>query len=71
MSKDYSTSDLYDMFVAPGVSYDDVAGMSGAEMERQIAEMRRDNPDDVPMTDDQIAQEVHRFAIFEANVPRR
>ena len=55
-------SELYDRFVAPGVTYLDVSQMGIVTIERQIAEMRQDEPDNIPLSDTEIAQRIIWYA---------
>jgi len=58
-------SDLYDMFVAPGTTYHEVASMGGAEIKRQIDEMRKDEPDNIKMESHTIARRIVNYAVKE------
>jgi hypothetical protein len=56
------TGALFDQFVAPGVTYSEVAVMSLAMATRHIHDMRVSNPDDLPFYDEDIARVVIAYA---------
>ena len=67
----HNSSELYDLFVAPGITYEEVADMSNETIRQQVHELRQDDPDDdIDLTDEEIADAVRRHAIFEAYVPK-
>ena len=53
---------LFDLFVAPGITTTDIAQMDVNTVTQHVAEMRRDEPDDIPMTDWEIAQAILDYA---------
>ncbi len=51
-------SELFDRFVEKSVTAAEIAAMDVAVLTRQIAEMRADEPDDIDMTDAEIAKAI-------------
>jgi hypothetical protein len=62
MKTQISTDDLYDLFVAAGVTYEEIEAMDPETITRQVAELRSENPDDLDLTNDDIAQMIVRYA---------
>ena len=58
---------LFDLFVAPGVTYQEIADTPSETLERQVGELREPGVAE-GMSDAEIAEEIRRFAIFEAYV---
>ena len=57
-----SKNELFDRFTAHGTTTAEVAAMGLETVTRQIGEMRRDEPDDLPLTDAEIARAVLDYA---------
>ena len=55
-------SELYDLFVEPGVTTSEIAQMDLDTMTRHIGELRQSEPDDLAMSDDAIAAAVLEYA---------
>lgn len=53
---------LFDLFVAPGVTAAEIAKMSVGTLTHQIREMRDDQDDDILMSDRQIAVAILEYA---------
>ena len=53
---------LFDLFVAHGTTREEIAKMNINTITRHIAEMRRDEPDDILLTDEQIAEKILSYA---------
>lgn len=54
--------ELYELFVAHETGPGEIAGMELALMAAQVGEMRRDEPDEIDMTDLEIAWAVQDYA---------
>ena len=59
---DMTPGQLFDLFVAHGVTTAEIAEMSGKDIQRHIGEMRAAEPDDDPITDAEIADAIRRYA---------
>jgi len=59
---EYSNWELFERFVAPGVGSAEIAAMDFDTLVQQIHEMRVSEPDDIPMTDRDIARGVLEHA---------
>ena len=57
-----SGAELFDRFVAHGVGVRDIAKMEPETIARQVGELRHDEPDDIPMSDDEIARAIMDYA---------
>lgn len=57
-----SQENLFDLFVGGQASVQDIAPMDVDTIAAQVGEMRADDPDDIPMTDHEIAQAIHDYA---------
>ena len=55
--------ELYELFVAPGTTYQEIADANMNYLERHVAEMRADEPDDIDMPDWDIAKAIQEYAI--------
>jgi hypothetical protein len=60
--KTMNGSDLFDLFAAPETSPDDMVGMALETVTLQIGELRANEPDDIDMTDEEIAHDILKFA---------
>jgi hypothetical protein len=58
----YWGSELFDLFAAPGVTLEEIAHMRLSVVRQHIRELRADNPDDIPLTDREIADELWMYA---------
>lgn len=63
--KGQTSSDLFDLFVGHSTTVAEIAAMDENDIERQIHEMRQDEPDDLELTDAEIADGIYRFAVAE------
>jgi len=57
--------ELVEMFVAASTDMSKIAAMDIEVIEQQIAGMRAEEPDNIPMTDREIAQEILDYACEE------
>jgi len=56
-------AELYELFVAPGITTDEIALMNIKTMAQQVHELREDDPDDdFNMTDQEIAEAILEYA---------
>ena len=53
---------LFDLFVAHGITTTEITQMDINTVTQHIAELRRDESDDIPMTDWEIAQAILDYA---------
>ena len=61
-TKQQRAEDLFDLFVGGQTSKRAVAAMALADATRHIHELREDEPDEIPMTDEAIARAILEFA---------
>ena len=57
-----TNEELFDRFVAHGVTTAEIAPMDPADLTRQIAQMRGDEPDSLHMTSAEIAARILHYA---------
>ena len=57
-----SDCDLFDLFVGGQTSIEEIAQLDIGMLTRQVSELRRDEPDDIAMTDAEVATSILRYA---------
>lgn len=53
--------ELFDLFVGGQATVEEIAQLDLGTLTRQIAELRRDEPDDITMTNAEIAAGIYRY----------
>lgn len=59
---------LFEQFIAHRITVDEIAKMDFGDLMRQIAEMRQDQPDDLGLSDMEIAMRIQDYAQSEAGM---
>ena len=57
-----SAEELFDLFVAHGTSVQEIAQCDAGMLTRQIAEMRKTEPDKIPLVNWQISDMIVKYA---------
>jgi len=60
-----TSGELFDLFCGGQTTVEEVYGMTITNLHRQIKELRADEPDEIDMTDGEIADEIYRYATAE------
>jgi len=53
---------VYDMFVAPGVTRQEIADMATTDIEQHVAQLRADNPDTLPLENWEVVALIQQVA---------